>query len=69
MLCFVLFETGSHHVAMSVLELTINTRLSGLKLTEVHLSLFLECWGSMPVPPFLAKTHLHQRVQMSLIKN
>lgn len=68
MLCFVLFEAVSHHVAMGVLELTINIRLSGLKLKEIHLSLFLECWGSMPVPHSLAKTHLHHRVHMSLMK-
>lgn len=68
MMCFVLFEAVSHHVAMGVLELTINIRLSGLKLKEIHLSLFLECWGSMPVPHGLAKTHLHHRVHMSLMK-
>lgn len=35
------FETGSYHVALASLELTIKTRLS-LRL-KVHLPLFLEC--------------------------
>lgn len=37
--CFDFFETGSQSAALAVLELTIQSSLSGLELTEIHLPL------------------------------
>ena len=38
-----IFETGSHCVALAVLELARVDR-AGLKLTEIHLLLLPKCW-------------------------
>jgi hypothetical protein len=41
----VTFETGSHYVALALLEFTHCEEQSGLRFTEIHLPLPPECWN------------------------
>lgn len=50
------FEIGSHYIALGVLDLAIQTRLdSNSQTQEIHLPLPLRCWNQRCMPPHPAK--------------